>query len=67
MQSMSGEFARDGVEVQMVRPLSAQLYLPSEQRIPVKKNHSDIVKFATRVDVTYQTVVKHLRECIGTS
>lgn len=52
--------------IQMVERFSAQLYLPSEHRIPVSKNHSDIVKFASRVDVTYQTVVKHMKECIGT-
>jgi len=49
----------------MVQRFSAQLYLPWEQRIPVGKNHTDIVKFASPVDTTYQTVVRHLKDYIG--
>jgi len=55
----------------MVQRFSAQLYLPFEHRIPVEKNHIDIVKFDSEVDPTYQTVVRHIQVCteesIGTS
>jgi len=49
----------------MVQRFSAQLYLPSEHRIPVGKNHTDIVKFASQVDTTYQTVVNYMKDCIS--
>jgi hypothetical protein len=49
----------------MVKRLSAELYLPDECRVPVQENHTNMVKFASEVDKTFQTVVKHLRECIG--
>jgi hypothetical protein len=49
----------------MVERFSAALYLPCEYRLPVGKSHTDMVKFASEVDTTFQTVVKHIRECIG--
>ncbi|KAF8247690.1 hypothetical protein K440DRAFT_643546 [Wilcoxina mikolae CBS 423.85] len=58
-------FKRNGPKVQMVKALSAQLYLKFESRIPVYKNHSDMVKFDSPVDSTYQTVVRHIREFIA--
>ncbi|KAF8539938.1 hypothetical protein BDD12DRAFT_980660 [Trichophaea hybrida] len=64
-KSESGRFARDGEEVQMVQRFSAQLFIPSEHRIAVRKNHTDMVKFATPVDVTYRTVVRHMKRCIA--
>jgi len=51
----------------MVQRFSAQLYLPDGFQIPVNKNHTDMVKFDSPVDPTYKTVVKHLKECLGTS
>jgi hypothetical protein len=49
----------------MVQRFSAQLYLQFEERVPVDKNHTDIVKFASPADTAYQTVVKHMKDCIG--
>lgn len=46
--------------------LAAQLYLPYEDRIPVNKNHTDMIKFASRSDMTYRIVVRHMAMCIGT-
>jgi len=61
----SGAFRRLGEEVQMVQRLSAQLHLSIENRVPVNKNHTDMVKFASPVDPTYLSVVTHMKECIG--
>jgi len=60
-----GVFRREGVEVQMVQRLSAQLYLPKEHRFPVTSNHRDIVKFDSQQCRTYQTVVTYMKECLG--
>ena len=49
----------------MVSRSSAQLWLPSEHRLPANRNHTDIVKFASPVDGMYQTVVKYMTEFIG--
>ena len=49
----------------MVQRLSAQLHLSIENRVPVNKNHTDMVKFASPVDPTYLSVVTHMKECIG--
>lgn len=48
----------------MVKKISAQLHLPNESRIPVPRNHSDMVKFLSPSDLVYMTVVRHLKECI---
>lgn len=48
----------------MVKSTSAQLYLPFEQRFSVESNHTDIVKFASRGDDTYKTVVTCMEECL---
>jgi hypothetical protein len=48
----------------VVKKNAALLFLPSEDRVPVGRNHSDIVKFPSRVDTTYQTVVTHLSRCV---
>jgi hypothetical protein len=50
----------------MVQRSSALLNLPYEDRIPATKNHTDIVKFATPADGLYLTVIKYMKECIGT-
>jgi hypothetical protein len=45
----------------MVKRFSALLYIPNEQRVPVEKNHLNIVKFASAQDPTYRTVVGYLK------
>jgi hypothetical protein len=64
IQSLSGNWARDGEKVNMVKKDSAQLFWPSEHRIPVRNDHTDMVKFASQVDDVYQTVVTHMDECV---
>jgi len=54
-----------GEEVQMVQRLSAQLHLVFEHRVPVNKNHTDMVKFASPVDPTYLSIVYHMKDCVG--
>jgi len=49
----------------MVKRNSAQLFWQFEHRIPVGKNHTNIVKFAASVDNTYQTVVTHMTKCVN--
>jgi hypothetical protein len=44
----------------MVKRFSAQLYIPTEERIPVARNHINMVKFASAEDETYQTVARYL-------
>jgi hypothetical protein len=48
----------------MVKPFSAQLYVPNEQRIPVVKDHTNMVKFAAEDDTTYQTAVRYLTQWV---
>ena len=50
--------------MEMVKKVSAQLYMPGEHRIPVERNHTELVKFPTRVDSTYQTVVFYMKQCL---
>ena len=45
----------------MVTRFSALLFLPLEDRIPVNKSHSALVKFASAEDPTYCTVVRYLK------
>lgn len=48
----------------MVARFSALLYLPPEDRVPVNKSHSDMVKFASAEDPTYRTVLRYLKEWV---
>jgi hypothetical protein len=48
----------------MVNRFSAQLYIPTEQRVPVEENHTNMVKFASAEDRTYRTVVRYLKEWV---
>jgi hypothetical protein len=48
----------------MVKKVSSLLRLPNERRIPVARNHTDIVKFHDQSDPTYRTVVAHIQKCI---
>ncbi|KAF8531694.1 hypothetical protein BDD12DRAFT_914648, partial [Trichophaea hybrida] len=59
--SESGSYGRDGKESEMVKRFSAQLYIPTEQRIPVEENHTNMVKFASAEDRTYRTVIRYLQ------
>ncbi|KAF8533302.1 hypothetical protein BDD12DRAFT_984533 [Trichophaea hybrida] len=63
-RSESGSYWRDGKESEMVKRFSAQLYIPTEERIPVAKNHTNMVKFASAEDETYQTVARYLTEWV---
>jgi len=51
----------------MVQGSSARLFLPSEHRLPIHKNNLEMVKFDSEVDATYQSVVFHMKSCIGKS
>ncbi|KAF8535039.1 hypothetical protein BDD12DRAFT_754194, partial [Trichophaea hybrida] len=64
LQSDSGHYRRDGKESEMVNRFSAQLFIPSEQRVPVEENHTNMVKFASAEDRTYRTVVRYLKEWV---
>ncbi|KAF8251998.1 hypothetical protein K440DRAFT_595037 [Wilcoxina mikolae CBS 423.85] len=57
-------YQRSGELVEMVKKVSAQLYLPGEYRLPVERNHTELAKFPTRGDSTYLTVVNHMRQCL---
>ena len=48
----------------MVYRFSAQLYIPTEQRVPVEQSHSNMVKFSSAEDRTYRTVVRYLKEWV---
>ncbi|KAF8538749.1 hypothetical protein BDD12DRAFT_841187, partial [Trichophaea hybrida] len=48
----------------MVKRFSAQLCIPTEQRVPVKENHINMVKFASAQDGTYRTVIRYLKEWV---
>ncbi|KAF8538615.1 hypothetical protein BDD12DRAFT_805984 [Trichophaea hybrida] len=63
-KSVMGDYRREGDAVKMVKKISAQLFLPNEDRIPVRRNHTDMVKYIARTDSIYQTVVHHIRDCL---
>jgi hypothetical protein len=48
----------------MVKRFSAQLYIPTEHRILVEENHTNMAKFASAEDPKYRTVVRYLKEWI---
>jgi len=48
----------------MVNRFSAQLFIHNEERVPANANHSNMVKFATAQDPTYQTVQRHLKNWV---
>jgi hypothetical protein len=50
----------------MVKNNSALLFWPSEHRVPVGCNHTDMVKFSSSEDATYQTIVTRMTECVNT-
>jgi hypothetical protein len=50
----------------MVKNHSAQLFWPYEHRVPVGRNHTDMVRFSSSEDGTYQTIVTRMTECVNT-
>jgi len=46
----------------MVESFSSLLYIRNEHRVPIHRNHSDLVKFALRGDSDYLKVVRRLKE-----
>lgn len=60
LQSVTGVWRRDGPEVKMVEVFSALLHLPRERRIPISRNHTEMVKFSSAADQDYQTVITHV-------
>jgi hypothetical protein len=64
LQSDSGSFRRDGKRPEMVDAFSAQIYIPNEQRVLVKENHTNMIKFASADHPTYQAVVRYLKEWV---
>ncbi|KAJ8130970.1 hypothetical protein O1611_g2656 [Lasiodiplodia mahajangana] len=57
----SGEWARNGTEVQLVQNMSSLLFIPLEVRYSVDEDHSEMVKFMNPTDETYRTVIRHTR------
>jgi hypothetical protein len=66
LQSDSGTYGRDGEQSEVVNRFSAQLYIPTEERVPIEENHMNMVKFASAEDRTYRIVVRHLKEWVNT-
>lgn len=48
--------------MQMVKNISALLYVQQEHRFSVDENHTNMVEFISPVDSTYLTVVHHMRK-----
>jgi hypothetical protein len=48
-----------------VAKTSAQLFWPSEHRIPVGRKHTEMVKFSSGEDATYRSVVTRMTECVN--
>ncbi|KAI0481790.1 hypothetical protein F4859DRAFT_476008 [Xylaria cf. heliscus] len=63
---VDGRWQRVGRPVIQVSEPSATLQFPGfrERKIPVNANHTNMVKFNTRMDPTYTTVLKMLREFV---
>jgi hypothetical protein len=49
-----------GNKTENVKKDSSQLFWPRERRIPVRANHTDMVKFMSQVDDTYSRVVTYM-------
>jgi hypothetical protein len=59
-----GEWVTGNKQVQVVRKGDAQLYLPSETRIPTTRTHYNIVKFEIEQDSVYQSTKTHMKTCL---
>jgi len=60
----TGEYKRNGELFELVKRVSSQLNLPSEHRIPVPYNHTDMVKFLAPSDLIYRSVATHIKNYI---
>ncbi|PVF90980.1 hypothetical protein CPB86DRAFT_681978, partial [Serendipita vermifera] len=60
----TGKYVRIGDKHKAVNADAAILDLPGEIPIPVRANHTDIVKFLSPSDSTYISVLVQLRECV---
>ena len=60
----SGLPRRDGDSVKVARHNSVILGIPEEEAIPADKDHSNIVKFATRGDQTYQDIKCRIEQAL---
>ena len=67
MRLQTGQVRRDGDPVTAAGRNSVILGLPGdiEEAIPADKNHSDIVKFASRGDQTYEDIKYRIRELVA--
>ncbi|KAH7079953.1 hypothetical protein BKA63DRAFT_231448 [Paraphoma chrysanthemicola] len=65
-QLEDGRWQRAGRPVLQVNEPSAILQFPGyrERKVPVNANHTNMVKFSSRVDPTYSTVLRMLREYV---
>lgn len=50
--------------MRVVSNLSALLYVRREHRFSVNEDHTNMVKFMSRVDSTYLTVVLHMKKSV---
>jgi hypothetical protein len=62
-QLSRGEYTEDKNTVITVKKDTALLFLPYEDQIPVGRAHTDLVKFSSKSDATYQTLVRHICQC----
>lgn len=65
VKKSSGNWEIGDDQVKMVKDNSAQLFWPSEHSVPVRRNHTDMVKFSSSEDATYRTVVTHMTKCVN--
>ncbi|KAH0608276.1 uncharacterized protein H6S33_002328 [Morchella sextelata] len=59
-KSESGVYGRFGEEVEMVTRVSAQMGFPNEFRIPIGRSHTEMVKFPSKIDPAYRSLVSHV-------
>jgi hypothetical protein len=53
-------YGRFGEEVEMVTRVSAQMGFPNEFRIPIGRSHTEMVKFPSKIDPAYRSLVSHV-------
>ncbi|KAI5785784.1 hypothetical protein EDC01DRAFT_617990, partial [Geopyxis carbonaria] len=63
----TGKFARCGPKVKMVENYHAELGHERELRIPVDKDHSELTKFSSSADTTYEILRRLLEDYSCTS
>ena len=60
MQQTSGQWKRTGPTAWMVKMWSASLYLPNEERIAIRANHSMMAKLSDEPGSEYHIIKDHL-------